>query len=74
MKINEVVRKKVPNVTVHANLDSVQKALNAYADKLVKNKIRQARIAKAWQAAKRVALKKNKVYNKFNSKGNLKVR
>ena len=73
MKINEVIR-KVPNVVVHASLQHVEKALNAYADKLVKNKIRQDRIKKAWQSAKRVALKKNKIYNKFASKGNLKIR
>ena len=73
MKINEVVR-KVPNVVVHPSIASIQSTLNVYADKLVKNKIRKDKIQKAWQSAKRVALKKNKVYNKLNSKGNLKLR
>ena len=73
MKINEIVQ-KIPNVVVHASLHHVEKALNAYADKLVKNKIRQDRIKKAWNTAKRVALKKNKMYSKFSSKGNLKIR
>ena len=73
MKINEVVR-KVPNVVVHANLASVQKTLNAYANKLVRDKIRKDRIAKSWNSAKRIALKKYKLYNKLSTKGNLKIR
>jgi len=75
MKINEIVRKsKVPNVVVHPSIASIQNTLNVYANKIIKNKIRQDRIKKAWNSAKRIALKKNKIYNKFSTKGNLKVR
>jgi len=75
MKINEIVRKsKVPNVVVHPSIASIQNTLNVYANKIVKNKIRQRNIKQAWETAKRIALRKNKLFNKFNTKGNVKVR